>query len=61
MSGLKQLSEMTTEELWRLFPIRLVPHEDKWEKQFEREKILLEQILQGARISHIGSTAVKDI
>ena len=61
MSGLKQLSELTTEELWRLFPIRLVLHEDKWEKQFEREKILLEQILQGARISYIGSTAVKDI
>ena len=56
MSGLKQLSEMTTEELWHLFPIRLVPHKDKWEKQFE-----LEQILLGARISHIGSTAVKDI
>ena len=30
-------------------------------KQFEREKVLLERILPGSRISHIGSTAIKDI
>ena len=26
----KELSEMTLEELWELFPIVLVEHNDKW-------------------------------
>lgn len=27
----KELSEMTLAELWKLFPIFLVQHDDKWE------------------------------
>lgn len=27
----KDLSEMTSEELWELFPIFLVEHDDRWE------------------------------
>ena len=26
----KELSEMSLEELWELFPVFLVPHNDKW-------------------------------
>lgn len=33
----KKLSEMTLEELWRLFPIILTPHRDCWEEWY-REK-----------------------
>ena len=61
MSKSKKLSEMTLEELWRLFPIELVPHDAKWSEQFAREKTVLAQFFPSARISHIGSTAVKGI
>ena len=37
------------------------PAQRQMGKAVREGKILLEQILQGARISHIGSTAVKDI
>ncbi len=60
----KKLSEMTLEELWRLFPIRLTEHKDEWEKQYKKMSAYLENQLssnQIARISHIGSTAVKCI
>ena len=31
----KELSEMTLEELWKLFPILLVQHDDKWKDYYE--------------------------
>jgi GrpB-like predicted nucleotidyltransferase (UPF0157 family) len=57
----KQLSEMTNEELWELFPIKLLKHDPKWAEQYwcESDKAVAavgeENIV---RISHIGSTAV---
>jgi hypothetical protein len=30
----KELSEMTLEELWELFPIFLVAHDDRWKDDF---------------------------
>ena len=30
----KDLSKMTLEELWALFPIFLVPHDDRWKDSF---------------------------
>ena len=30
----KDLSKMTLEELWALFPIFLVPHDDRWKGNF---------------------------
>ena len=60
----KELSEMTTEELWQLFPIYLVEPNEKWMKRYlEIEKRLCE-ILKGfsvKRISHVGSTSIKGI
>ena len=32
----KDLSEMTLEELWELFPIFLVAHDGQWEDSFNR-------------------------
>ena len=60
----KALSEMTLEELWELFPIFLVPHDDRWKDSFnEIEKtlagLLSDQLV--VRISHIGSTAIQGI
>ena len=58
----KKLSEMTLEELWRLFPIILEEHKDYWSGWFEEEAVNLEKVLpETAKISHIGSTAIPTI
>lgn len=60
----KELSEMTLEELWELFPIFLVEHNEKWSKFYKEIESSLQKILSGYpvdRISHIGSTAIHGI
>ncbi|MDD3154594.1 MAG: GrpB family protein [Victivallaceae bacterium] len=56
----KQLSEMTLEELWQLFPILLRPYNVEYPQWYAEEKVLLENIFQTdlLRIRHIGSTSV---
>lgn len=60
----KQLSEMSLEELWELFPIILKNYNPKYKDWYEIEKqniisnIKSENII---RINHIGSTAIKDL
>lgn len=60
MDAKKQLSEMTNEELWALFPIVLKPHSDDYAAQYMHEKQNLQSLLGEdiARIHHYGSTAV---
>ena len=58
------LSEMTLEELWELFPIFLVAHDDRWKDNFNEIKKTLTGLLADrpvVRISHIGSTAIQGI
>ena len=60
----KALSEMTLEELWELFPISLVAHDDRWKDSFDEIRKTLARLLADrpvVRISHIGSTAVRGI
>ena len=60
----KNLSEMTLEELWELFPIFLVAHNDRWKDNFNEIKKTLTGLLADqpvVRISHIGSTAIQGI
>lgn len=60
----KDLSEMTLEELWELFPIFLVEHDDQWEVYYDEIEKELTGLLSDqhvVRISHIGSTAVQEI
>ncbi|MCM1144898.1 MAG: GrpB family protein [Blautia sp.] len=60
----KPLSEMTLEELWELFPIFLTPHNEQWVSYYDEMKEFLQNLLsdyQIRRISHIGSTAIKNI
>ena len=60
----KELSEMTLEELWQLFPIILMEYNTEYPKWYEIEKEkLVENFDEGTivRISHIGSTAVPGI
>ena len=57
----KKLSEMSLEELWRLFPIFLTEHQDCWKSWYAEEKTALEKIIPNAVINHIGSTAINSI
>ena len=60
----KELSEMTLEELWDLFPISLVQHDDQWYKNYKEIEAKITDILKGypvKRISQIGSTAIQGI
>ncbi len=60
----KNLSEMTLEELWELFPIKLAGPNAEWEKQYEEMADFLKNRLSSRRIlriSHIGSTAISGI
>ncbi len=58
----KKLSEMSLEELWRLFPIFLTEHQTCWKDWYCEEEIFLKKTMpQVERISHIGSTAVDSI
>ena len=60
----KELTEMTLEELWELFPVFLVQPSDKWISDFEEIETLLRQALSDymvIRISHVGSTAIHGI
>ena len=64
MSKEKELSEMTLEELWQLFPISLVPHDERWPDNYREAEEEISSLLKNfrvERISHIGSTAIKDI
>ena len=58
----KKLSEMSLEELWKLFPIFLTEHQECWKKWYADEKAVLTKLIpQIFRITHIGSTAVNFI
>ena len=60
----KDLSEMTLEELWELFPIFLVAHDDRWKDNFNEIEKTLTGLLADqpvVRISHIGSTVIQGI
>lgn len=57
----KELSDMTNEELWAIFPIILVPHDPVWATRYAQERERIERAVGRediARVSHIGSTAV---
>ena len=60
----KHLSEMTLDELWELFPIFLVAHDDRWTDSYNEIEKTLTVLLADQpviRISHIGSTAIQKI
>lgn len=61
---MKNLEEMTLEELWELFPIILKEHRAEYADWYEEEqqnltKLLAELEIQ--RINHIGSTSVEGL
>ena len=59
-----KLLSMSLQELWRLFPIRLVPHDPRWSEYFKQERKILRGLLRDCgkiKIHHVGSTAVSGI
>ena len=60
----KELSEMTLEELWELFPIILKEHNTNYKNWYETEKQKLLSCIDRKnimRINHIGSSAVEGL
>lgn len=60
----KELSEMTLEELWELFPIILKEHNRDYKGWYEIEKQNLSKCINHQnikRLSHIGSSAVEGL
>lgn len=58
----QRLLAMSLEELWQLFPIILVAHREEWAEWYSEEaQRLSEWLPKGARVSHVGSTAVAGI
>lgn len=60
----KNLSEMTLEELWALFPIVLTPPDPRWADWYREEAALIQAVLPPdlpLRLTHIGSTAIPGI
>ena len=60
---MKDLKEMTLEELWQLFPIILSPHRPEWKEWADDETRVLSHLLESFSpiINHIGSTAIPAI
>ncbi|MGC6175516.1 GrpB family protein [Lacrimispora sp. 38-1] len=60
----KALNEMTLEELWDLFPIFLIQHQEHWKEWYLEEESRIHNFLpltDKIRIHHIGSTAINKI
>lgn len=60
----KELTDMSLDELWELFPIALIEHDEKWGASYRGMEARLRELLASfpsVRISHIGSTAVPGI
>ena len=52
---------LTAEQIGKLFPIRIVPYNPDWEMLFEREKVLITEVLDKDvtfGIEHFGSTSI---
>ncbi|WP_290147107.1 GrpB family protein, partial [uncultured Duncaniella sp.] len=60
---MKNLKDMTLDELWQLFPIVLVPNNPCWKEWADDEIDQLKRLLSDCSpvIHHIGSTAIPDI
>lgn len=59
----KSLSDLSLEELWKLFPIELENYRDAYVQQYECEARALMSFLGKSvvRVNHIGSSAVKNL
>ena len=55
---------LTTEQIGKLFPIRIVPYNPDWKRLFEQEKVLITGALGenvAVNIEHFGSTSIEGL
>lgn len=59
----KSLKDLSLDELWKLFPIAIVPHNPQWKLWAEEEIAVLSEIIAdySPMINHVGSTAIPTI
>lgn len=58
----KKLQDMSLEELWKLFPIRLTAHRESWTDWYNEEvEKLKNKLPNDCEYYHIGSTAINGI
>ncbi len=57
------LEELSLEELWELFPITFVGYSESFKTVYSQEEAVLKSLIGNyiIRISHIGSTSIKNI
>lgn len=57
------LNRLSLEQLWKLFPITFTQNSETFKEQYLKEEKYLKSLLKShiKRISHIGSTAIKNI
>lgn len=57
------LKDLSLEELWELFPINFTDYDEKFKRIYSDEKNILKSLTGNyiKRISHIGSTSIKNI
>lgn len=59
---MKELCDMTLDELWQLFPIVLTEHNPQWAEWYDSEVAALKSMLPPEAVYyHIGSTAIAGI
>ncbi len=58
-----RFEDMDIEKLWELFPITFTNYNEKYQEIYLNEEMVLKSLIGKyiKRISHIGSTAIKDI
>jgi GrpB-like predicted nucleotidyltransferase (UPF0157 family) len=59
-----KIDNLSKEEIGKIFPVEIVPYNAEWQQLFEKEKLLLMNILTNKivlLIEHIGSTSVPDL
>ena len=60
----RKLEDLTTDELGKLFPVKIVPYDKKWKDVFKTEAELIRKTLGqdlALRIEHFGSTAIEGL
>jgi GrpB-like predicted nucleotidyltransferase (UPF0157 family) len=57
------ITDLTKEEIAKMFPVKLSPYKVEWKEIFETEKKLIFEILNDRvlRVEHFGSTAVPNM
>jgi GrpB-like predicted nucleotidyltransferase (UPF0157 family) len=59
----KRITDLTKDEIARLFPVKLSSYSSKWKEIYENERNLILNVLNDEiiRIEHFGSTSIPNL